>query len=447
MTRQTFEYSGVTFSFDGDAQAQALVSALVPLVVAMRPLKVKPTCDLGIISSGHGPNQSDTLKHLAALVYSHFSDASYADAFDVVRTEKDLRSSIQRGLLATAPQQQKPVAPPEKQRLAVQPSVTVSAVRETPQTGKTQGEAASSAAAPLAKASSPKAETSQAAHPRAIQFITSEAWAIRHSALQRILEIAERESGSLEAVQARAGRKLDNTRVVTVRDGVAVIPVAGPIFRYANLFTEVSGATSVEVLGQDFNTALEDPAVKSILFVIDSPGGQVRGINELSNMIFEARARKPIKAYVDGDGASAAYWIASAADEIIIDDTAILGSIGVVMVVPDPSKRARDLEIVSSRSPKKRIDPMTEAGKAEMQREVDALADVFIRRVARNRAVSEETVVSKFGSGGVEVGKGAIKAGLADRLGSFEDVLLRLQGRKFAAVARTAADRALRLVS
>lgn len=265
---------------------------------------------------------------------------------------------------------------------------------------------------------------------RAFDLIIQTPWAITEDALRQMLEIATRENLSPQAVAAQLGRPLDYTRTVKVRDGVATIPVDGPIFRRANLFTEISGATSVEVLATDFHTALHDPAVASILFEIDSPGGEAAGVHEFANMVYAARGQKPITAYVSDLGASAAYWIASAADEIVADDAAFLGSIGVVAAVPDPTKRnAREIEFVSSQSPKKRADPTTEAGRTQIQRMVDDLADVFIGAVARNRGVTAETVLERFGAGGLLIGRQAVEAGLADRLGSFESTVTALSQR------------------
>lgn len=266
---------------------------------------------------------------------------------------------------------------------------------------------------------------------RVLNAISRAAWLITEDALRTILEVAARENPSVEAIAAQLGRPLDNTRIVTVRDGVAVIPVTGPIFHYADFFTEVSGATSIETLARDFTTALRDPAVHSILLEIDSPGGEAGGVSEFANMVYTARGQKPMVAYVSDVGASAAYWIASAADEIVIDDTAVVGSIGAVAVVPDPSKSTgRTIQIVSSQSPKKRADPTTEGGRSQIQAMIDALADVFVAAVARNRGVTEEAVLADYGQGGVFVGQAAVAAGLVDRLGSFEGVIADLAARQ-----------------
>ena len=212
-----------------------------------------------------------------------------------------------------------------------------------------------------------------------------------------------------------------------MRGEVAVIPVHGPIVRYADLFTEISGGTSVESLSMDFHSALENPRVKSILLDVDSPGGSTNGINEFAQMVFEARGEKKIIAYTGNMAASAGYWIASAADEIITDSTAMIGSIGVIAAV-NTEKDPRKLEFISNQSPKKRPDPTTAEGKKDIQTVIDSLADVFVSTVARNRGVTEATVLAEFGQGGIMVGTNAVQAGLADRLGSFEQVIAELNG-------------------
>jgi ClpP class serine protease len=248
-------------------------------------------------------------------------------------------------------------------------------------------------------------------------------------ALDTVMAVADRQ-GDVEALETRLGRSLDNTRNVTVRDGVAVIPITGPIFRYANLFTEISGATSTQVLATDIQTALDDPQIKAIVLNADSPGGEATGINELAEMIYQARGTKPIKAYVGGQAASAMYWIASAADEVIVDDTAQLGSVGVVLSLRKREDRPgeKSYEIVSSNAPNKRPDLETEAGMAQLQARTDELASVFLDKVARNRGIPREEVNDRFRQGGIATGALAIEAGMADRLGSLESLITELAG-------------------
>lgn len=246
-------------------------------------------------------------------------------------------------------------------------------------------------------------------------------WLITEDWMKTIIEIARRE-GDIEAVRSKMSQPLDETRTAFVRDGVAHIPIAGPIFPKANLMTEFSGATSIAALARDFDVALDDDDIHRIVLDIDSPGGAVTGVNEMANIIKQANAHKEVISYVSGTGASAAYWLASAANEVVLDATARVGSIGVVVAYPS-SKNEDRIEIVNTASPNKRIDPSTDKGKEVVTEELDALADVFIATVAENMGVSEKVVRSDFGRGGILVGKNAVEVGMADRLGSFETLL------------------------
>ena len=252
---------------------------------------------------------------------------------------------------------------------------------------------------------------------------TGEAWAITEQALSTILEIAARENESPRAVAARLGRELSNTYTAEERDGVAIIPVVGPLFRYANLFTAVSGASSYEILARDFTAALENPDIHAVVLNIDSPGGEFNGCAEFANMIYEARGAKPVIAYCSGDAASGAYWIASSCDQVVVSETSSLGSIGVVAVYRAKDRSAKDVEIVSSQSPYKRLDPQSDEGRLRLQQRIDAMAEVFVEAVARNRGVDPPTVKDRFGKGDVFIGTQAVAAGLADRLGSLEKVI------------------------
>ena len=249
-----------------------------------------------------------------------------------------------------------------------------------------------------------------------------EPWAITEAALNNILTIASRQNESVEVVSAKLGRELDNSYVTEIREGTAIIPVVGPLFRYANIFTAISGASSYEILAKDFTSALENPDVHSIILDIDSPGGEVNGCAEFASMIFEARGKKPIIAYASGDAASGAYWIASACDQIIASETSMLGSIGVVAVYRG-SKDESVLEIVSSQSPYKRLDPSSKDGKSRLQSRIDDLATVFIESIAKHRGVDPPTVIKDFGGGDVFIGKNAINSGLADDIGSLEQII------------------------
>jgi capsid assembly protease len=264
-----------------------------------------------------------------------------------------------------------------------------------------------------------------------LSYLCNHPWAITERYMDTIQSVVDRET-DLEAVAAKLGRPLANTsHRVEQRGSVAVISIEGPLFRYANLFTEISGATSVEVLATDFTAALDDDRVQSILLNVNSPGGQAEGVSELASMIYEARARKPIWAYVGGFAASGGYWLASAAERIVMHQTGYAGSIGVLATVTDDKERreksgVRKWEIVSSQSPLKRVDPATDAGQAQLQEMVDEMAAIFIGQVAQHRATTAEHVTAHYGRGFVVSAQKSIAAGMADELGTYEGTLAKL---------------------
>lgn len=266
---------------------------------------------------------------------------------------------------------------------------------------------------------------------RALEAVLASSWAIVPEWLDTIAAIASREaeySGNLEALQAKLGRPLGNTMSVTVRDGVAVIPFEGPMFRRANLMTQYSGATSYDMLVRDFQTAVEDPNVKAIIGYFDTPGGEVSGASELAAMVKSARGKKPIVAFAANQLCSAGYWIGSAFDSIVAADTGLIGSIGTQMgmTVRESKAGEKTYRFVSSQSPLKNADPASAEGAKLAQQTVDQLSEVFIKTIASNRGITEAAVLENYGQGAVFVAAEALARGMIDSVGTFESLLTSL---------------------
>lgn len=264
-------------------------------------------------------------------------------------------------------------------------------------------------------------------------------WAITEEGLKLVLAVASRDEFfsevRKEALNSRDGAPLENAKMVSLLDGVAVLPISGPLFRHATLLTKVSAAGSYEQIMRDFKRSVDSDEVKAIVLDIDSPGGEVHGCGELSTFIYNNRGKKPIIAYVSGMMCSAAYWLGSAADEIITDPSGVIGSIGVRTVMVDDSKRdemagIREYDIVSSQSPYKVADASRPEDRDRVRDGLSAMATVFVDDVARNRGVSADTVLKEFGKGDTFVGKDAIGAGLVDKVGNLEFTIKELSGSK-----------------
>jgi len=239
---------------------------------------------------------------------------------------------------------------------------------------------------------------------------------------------AKRSIGALSREMTRDAWDVDRPYV---RDGVCVIPIIGPLFAYSSWLTDICGAMSYDVIADSFSRALDNDKIKAILFMIDSPGGQVTDCAELAAMIAGGRGRKPIVAYVGGACCSAAYWLASATDGIVASSTAMVGCLGVVGTMRDMRGAEEKLgiktyEIVSSQTPNKRPDPATEAGYEQILTEITDLAAVFLADVAMYRDVDLKVVNDNYGQGAVFIGQKAVAAGMVEEIGTFEAVLEQL---------------------
>lgn len=217
--------------------------------------------------------------------------------------------------------------------------------------------------------------------------------------------------------------------------GVKVIRVTGVITpRLDPWFHDIYDYVALDLLTETFKKALADDEVKAIVFFIDSRGGDVTGVNEFTRLVYEARKIKPIIAYVIGSMCSGALWAFSACHVVLADATARLGSLGVVSIFQDRSgyynkMGIRFIEVVSTRSPNKRLNPTKGDGLRETVKMLDDIADVMIDSVARNFGLTYEKVMSDFGQGSVFVGQTALQRGMCHALITFEDMLTQVQAQ------------------
>lgn len=215
---------------------------------------------------------------------------------------------------------------------------------------------------------------------------------------------------------------------------VAVVPVYGVIEHRADFWTELFGGTSVDMLRAQLRDQLADPSVRAIVLDIDSPGGSVAGITELATEIRNARGgAKPIVAVANSFAASAAYWLASQADEVVATPSAQVGSIGVYAVHQEMSRMLDEMGVtttVVSAGPHKtegnEFEPLTDEARADLQERVDANYQQFLSDVAAGRRTSTEQVESKYGGGRVLVANKALKVGMVDRVETLDQTIQRL---------------------
>jgi signal peptide peptidase SppA len=170
--------------------------------------------------------------------------------------------------------------------------------------------------------------------------------------------------------------------------------------------------------------ALADPSVKTVDLVIDSPGGSVLGLPETADVIHAANRVKPVRAFVTGIAASAAYWLASQASSITLTPSGEVGSVGVLDLHADISN-ALEMQGVkltavtagehkTERAP---FTPLSDDAKAHMQEGVNAWYGDFLSTIRRGRG-ARVSASSNYGGGRMLSAREALAAGMVDFVSS-----------------------------
>ena len=274
-------------------------------------------------------------------------------------------------------------------------------------------------------------------------------WALVPETYQTICDLMQyRVDGhrlSPDEIQDRIGAA--PVRRGAARSGaVAVMPLYGVLVQRLGPISAMSGATSTDAFGAGFRQAVEDPGISALVIDMDSPGGSVYGVQELWQTIMDARGQKPIVAVANSLAASGAYWIATAADEIVVTPGGEVGSIGVFASHEDVSEAEAKLGVKTTLvgAGEKKLSgnphaPLTDEARADLQGKVDAYYDMFVGAVSRGRGVEREQVLAGFGQGGTVLAKEAVRMGMADRVDTLQGTIDRLVGSRRA--ARSAPDR------
>lgn len=274
---------------------------------------------------------------------------------------------------------------------------------------------------------------------RVQRLIREQPWAMLEPAFEAMAEVVDRWAAgvtlSAEDIEAIvAARRLPPSSAAP--GAVAVIPVQGVISHRMNMLSDISGGTSTERLGAAIRAALEDARVSSILLDVDSPGGSVHGVEELADEIFAARGRKPIVAAVNATAASAAYWLASQADELVVTPSGEVGSIGVFTFHDNLSAMAEKVGVQRTyiHAGRYKVEghpfaPLSDEAHAYLQARVDEVHGVFVKHVARGRKASQARVRDEFGQGRMVAASEAVALGMADREETLQQAIQRLSGR------------------
>ena len=186
--------------------------------------------------------------------------------------------------------------------------------------------------------------------------------------------------------------------------------------------------------------AFENKQSKAVVLNINSPGGSPVQSDEIWQEIQYLKKEhkdKKIYALIGDTGASGAYYIASAADEIIVNPSSLVGSIGVIMpnygvngLMQKLGVEDRTMTSGENKAILSMTQPVDPAQKAHVQALLDNVHDHFIDAVKKGRGAKLKSNDPAIFSGLFWSGEQAVKLGIADRFGSINTLKRELKTEK-----------------
>ena len=211
----------------------------------------------------------------------------------------------------------------------------------------------------------------------------------------------------------------------------AVVNISGSLIDGSAGFMRYFGVVGYDDVAQAAIEAYSDPEVKSVMFKIESPGGQVSGVMDCGALLNTLSTLKPSAVYTSNLMASGGYWLGSAIKGTIsVGPTAEVGSIGVIMVVTDLTEALAQQGIkktvMRAGDNKARVnpyEPLTADARASLQQSMNDVHGLFQAQVAKGRPDLSTEELMAATKGDTFLGKRAKSAGLVDKVSSFEQAL------------------------
>jgi capsid assembly protease len=285
-------------------------------------------------------------------------------------------------------------------------------------------------------------------YPALRRYVSETPWALLPSTLLMVREVLGRrlDGDRLSAEELAEITAASKSRSATPSQGaVAVLPLWGVLAPHQVNDLSSGPTQALDSWGQLFDALVNDPSIGTIVLDVDSPGGSVDLVPETAAKVRAANARKEIVAVANTRAASAAYWIASQAGQLVVSPSGAVGSIGVYAAHQDISRQLDEdgvtMTLISAADHKtdgNPFEPLSDEARATIQANVDAYYGMFVSDVADGRGVDPGVVEKKFGQGKMMLAVDAVKVGMADGVGTLEQTLDRLLAGKPATGRRSA---------
>lgn len=258
------------------------------------------------------------------------------------------------------------------------------------------------------------------------------AWGLHPAALAALVAVAAGEL-SVEDMPEEARPHAQRGGSSTT-GGVAVIPLRGLITPRPSFLSLLFGGGG-GLMG--FRAALRESVasddITAIIIDVDSPGGSTDLLVETAAEIRNARSTKPVVAVANTWAASAAYWLAAQADELIVTPTGEVGSIGIFTAHEDWSQFEENFGVHTTlisagkyKTEGNQFEPLSEEARAAIQAVVDEYYDMFVSDVAAGRGVSAGAIRGGYGEGRMVPARQALAESMVDSVDTLEATIARM---------------------
>ena len=278
-----------------------------------------------------------------------------------------------------------------------------------------------------------------------LKVLDGSVWAITESGMDQIMHAIEgmEHKDVLDAAQVEDATKnrgvLEDKEykyeddMYEVNGSMATMPVYGKMFPRANMMTRLSGGVSTRKLGRAIDEVEEREDIDKVMMVFDSPGGSIQGLTNTARKIRNMETETV--AFAEGLMASAAYFVGSAADRVVASPDSMVGAIGSVAKIVSRAGKLEDegYDVKVIRSAEKKAkpnpsEPIDEDSVKEVQKLVNAAHEQFVRQVAINLDLSEETVSNTMADGSVINGSEAEGTNFVDDVATIDEVMDEFEG-------------------
>lgn len=218
----------------------------------------------------------------------------------------------------------------------------------------------------------------------------------------------------------------------------AVVEIDGPVVQGEAGFLRLFGVIGYHDIAKAAVEAAQHADTKSMLYHINSPGGDVAGITDMTATLETLSRLKPSAVHTSELLASAGYWMASAIrGELTAGPTAIVGSIGVLRVHSENSEALKQRGVTATvlrsgeyKAELNSIEPLTDGAKERAVAQLGEIHAMFRAQVSKGRPNLTTEKLAEVTEGQTFLGKQAVKAGLVDKVQSFGLALKLLDTRK-----------------